>query len=243
MMEGGGDLLPRHQEPAITHGADHLTVGKGDLGADRGRHAIAHGAVGRADEALIVLEVDEARRPGGEVAGVTGEDRVRFQQVGQIMHHLAEVERPGIVRHHLPGQPHRPQRFGPAAPRRHGWQIEPGQTGGKTVHIGHDPQRRPIDPPDFPGIGIDMHDRHCTGLVEQGVALRHRLTQAGTDGQDQVGLLHARHQGRIGPDAQVAHEILRRAVIGGLAAEGDGHRDGVRRREAADRRARGPGPG
>ena len=54
VVEGGGDLLPGHQEAAIADEGHDLPVREGDLGADRRRHAVAHRAVGRADEALAV---------------------------------------------------------------------------------------------------------------------------------------------------------------------------------------------
>ena len=80
MMERGGDLLPGHQEAAVADQADHHAIRIRDLRADRGRHAVAHRAVGRADIALAVAEVDEARRPAGEIAGIGRDQRIAIEQ-------------------------------------------------------------------------------------------------------------------------------------------------------------------
>ncbi len=77
VVERGGDLLSGHQETAVANHADHHAIGERDLGADRGGNAVAHRTIGRTDVALLVTEVDEARGPAGEVAGVRGDDARR----------------------------------------------------------------------------------------------------------------------------------------------------------------------
>ena len=85
---------------------------------------------------------------------------------------------------------------------------------------------------------MDVHDGRMAGRIEQRVALRHRLAEAGADRQDQVRLAGARHQRGVGGDAKVADIIVERAVVQRLAAEGDGHRQVVGDEEAADIGAR-----
>ena len=70
----------------------HWRPGIGDGGTDAGRDAVAHGAVGRADEALVLAKIDEAGGPGGEIAGVAGENGVGRGQTLEIAHDAGEVE-------------------------------------------------------------------------------------------------------------------------------------------------------
>ena len=89
---------------------------------------------------------------------------------------------------------------------------------------------------------MHLHDRHAAGHVEQGVTLRRRVTQAAADRQDQVRLFHLADEAGIGPDAEIAGEIVHRPVIQSLAAETDCHRNVVAMQEILDRRAACVGP-
>ena len=74
---------------------------------------------------------------------------------------------------------------------------------------------------DFALLGVNMDDGRGTGEVEQRVALAHRLTQAGADGEDEVRLARMGDEAGIGADAEIADEIRMRPVEQGLPAEGD----------------------
>ena len=117
VMEGRGDLLPRHHEAAIADHADDHAVGERDLGADRRRHAVAHRAVGRSDIALPVAEIQEARGPAGEVAGIGGDDRVAGPAaVSRSRIAVPRLSGPSVVRHRALRLPQRAQLRGPVRP-------------------------------------------------------------------------------------------------------------------------------
>jgi hypothetical protein len=99
VVERCGDLLTCHQEAAVANHADDHAIGERDLRADGGWNAVAHRAIGWTDIALLVSEVDESRGPAGKIAGVRGDDGVGIQQLFQLAHCGAEIERAFIVWH------------------------------------------------------------------------------------------------------------------------------------------------
>ena len=113
---------------------------------------------------------------------------------------------------------------------------------GERVEVGDDAERRAEHAADLAAVGMHLDDRHAARHVEQRIALRHRVAETRADRQDQVGLLRLADQPGIGADAEVAGEIVQRAVVQRLATEADGHRDVIAQQEVADRRAAFLGP-
>ena len=113
---------------------------------------------------------------------------------------------------------------------------------GERIQVGDDTKCRTEHATDLAAIGMYLDDRHAPRHVEQRVALRHRIAEAGADRQDQVGFLHLAHQPRIGPDAEIAGEIVHRAVIQRLTPEPDRDRHVIAEQEITDRRSSFLGP-
>ena len=101
VLDGGRELLAAHQEVAVAGEAHDQAIRVDELGGDRGRQAVAHGAARRRELRREAAELVEAVRPDGEVAGAVREDRVLRQPLAQPRHHLAHlhVAGPGRVLH------------------------------------------------------------------------------------------------------------------------------------------------
>ena len=72
-----------------------MRLGCGDLGRDRRRHAVAHGAAGRRELGLEAAILEEAVQEGRVVAGAVGDDRIVGQALVQPGDDLAHVDRAG----------------------------------------------------------------------------------------------------------------------------------------------------
>ncbi len=128
--------------------------------------------------------------------------------------------------------------FAPVATQR----IERGGRDGEGIHVSDDAERRAEHAADLGGVGMDLHDGGAADGGQQFVALGDGVAEAGADGEDQVGLLCLGEQGRVGADAEIAGEVVLRAVEQCLATEADRGGDGVAGEEFVQRAAAGFGP-
>jgi hypothetical protein len=106
---------------------------------------------------------------------------------------------------------------------------------GELRHAGVDRQRRLVDPAEFLGARMNVHERLLGDRdVEQRVAGSRHLAKAGADDDQQVGVLHPRGELGIDADTDVAR-IIRMAVVEQvLAAERAADRQVRRLGEGAD---------
>ena len=83
VLHRGRQLLAVHQETAVAGEGDDQCAPGCELGGDRRRHAIAHGAVGRRELRAEAAKLIEAMRPGRVVARAIGDDRIGRQSLAQ----------------------------------------------------------------------------------------------------------------------------------------------------------------
>ena len=135
----------------------------------------------------------EARRPGGEIAGIRRVDGIGWQRLFQILQGFREIERPFVVGRcrllHARGA----QIPRPASPSR----FLDGRCRlgcrGKGIEVCGNAKGGAIDTPDFRLFGIDMHNRRRARHVEQRIALAESLPEARTNRDDQIRILGVCH--------------------------------------------------
>ena len=149
MVESGRDFLPRHQKTAIAHKANHCPFGVHNLRTNRGRHRIAHGAIGRAQEILPRPHMHEARGPGCEIAGIGRVNRVRWQRLFQSLQGLRQIKRAFVIGRCRLLHPCGAQIPRPACPGRLLDRRRRLGRCGEGIEVRSNAKRRAIDAPDF----------------------------------------------------------------------------------------------
>jgi hypothetical protein len=174
-------------------------------------------------------------QPGRVVAGAVREDGVGRQPLAQDLHHRWHLDGTGMALVLEGGQVFGMRLGGARSPARRVDRRQRARRGGELRHAGVDRQRRLIDAAQLLGAGMDVDQRLLGNRhLEQRVAAGRHLAQAGADHQQDVGLLHARGQGRIGADADMAGIVPVRVVHQVLAAEGGADRQSVGFGEGGD---------
>ena len=103
--------------------------------------------------------------------------------------------------------------------------LDAFEIGRECVRRSIDRKMRTIDAPEFVRIGIDMDENLSRRWdVEERVALRRNLRHASTDEDHEIGLLEARHELRVRPNAAIAGITVMVGRKEGLATEGCGYR-------------------
>ena len=227
VLHGGGKFLAIHHVFAIAGKGDHGTLRMHDLRRHAGRHAIAHGAVGRRQLRAHAAVAVEAVRPRGVIAGAVGQDGIKRCLRHDFLRHLPQVQRCLAIL-----EDGRPLLIGGQLGLRFGRRMFPcgsvdgghgGQHGARLRHAAVDHQFGLVNAAQLFGVRMDVHQalaRH--GCVEQRVAARRHFAEAWADGDDQVGIFHARGQFRVDADADIADVVRVGIVEQVLEAEGAG---------------------
>ena len=91
VLDGGGELVPAHQEVAVAAQADDRPLRPEQLRGDRGRHAVAHRPGTGRELRPVTVELVEPVRPDRVVPGAVREHGVVRQPLSQVGHHLGQL--------------------------------------------------------------------------------------------------------------------------------------------------------
>ena len=168
-------------------------------------------------------------------------DRVGRKIVAQPHHDGAEIDAAGLLGRLLgPGEIVGMRGLRPGAPLDLVGRLQAfggGREGGRRRM---DREMRLVDAAELLGARMHVHEGHLRARnVEQRVALRRHLAEPAADQQHEVGLLDARDQLRVRPDAEIARVAGMQRVEQRAAPERGRDRQREALGEAGDRRVRG----
>src|ERR1700730_7520169 len=83
-------LVPGHQETAVSAKRDHLMIRIAKARAQCRRNTTAHRAAGGAEQSGRRLEAEYTVYPGGEVAGVGRHDAICWETLGDGRNHMPQ---------------------------------------------------------------------------------------------------------------------------------------------------------